>query len=327
MPHPDEGLIHAWLDGELGAAEAARVEALVANDSEWAAAAADARGLAAASSRIVRALDHVPSDVIPYNAGQSPRRVPRWWMMRAAALLLVVAGSVVVLRQRDSTQVLQDAAAPTAPAPARGPGSMPAKGPPKSAVNAQPKAPLAAGEPAAAGASAPASPRPSVRDAEGKSLDAASLEQRRVDAPVRAALMPQEPAALAAPAAPAAKTQGIAAARPPSPASAAGAVAAPKDERAARLFADDRAEKGNTALRTPALKVDVTCYLVRLPLVLAGRTVLHPVDSASRALWAGAGINPDSLVARNDSLLSATLNGARGSAVRVVAVRSRCPSR
>jgi hypothetical protein len=327
MPHPDEGLIHAWLDGELDAVEAVRVEALVANDPEWAAAAADARGLVAASSRILRALDHVPGDVMPRHLNQSPRRVPGWWMMRAAALLLVVAGSVVVLRQRDATQVLQDVAPPAMPAPASGPGAMLPKEPPKIAVNAQPKATSAAEELAAMGASAPASARPSARDAVGQSLGAASPDRRRVDAPSRAALTPQEPAALAAPAALLAKAQGVVAAPPPSPASAAGAVAAPKDVRAERPFAENRAEKKITALRTPALNVEVTCYLVRLPLVLAGRTVLHPVDSASRAIWAGASINPDSLVVRNDSLLSRTLNGVRESVVRVVAVRSACPGR
>ena len=58
MPHPDEGLIHAWLDGELDAAESARIEALVRSDPEWASAAAEARGLAAASARIIAAAAH-----------------------------------------------------------------------------------------------------------------------------------------------------------------------------------------------------------------------------------------------------------------------------
>jgi len=97
MPHPDEGLIHEWLDGELSAAEAARVEALVASDPEWSAAAAEARGLIAATSRIVGALDHVPAQVIPKAApsrGASSR-----WIWRAAAALVLVAGSAVVLQK------------------------------------------------------------------------------------------------------------------------------------------------------------------------------------------------------------------------------------
>ena len=97
MPHPDEGLIHAWLDGELEAAEAARVEALVTFDPEWAAAATEARGLLAASARIVRALDQVPANVIPQPAmGQ---RAARRWVWRAAAAVALMAGSAVVLER------------------------------------------------------------------------------------------------------------------------------------------------------------------------------------------------------------------------------------
>ena len=50
MSRPDEGMIHAWLDRELDAADAARIEALVRDDAEWAAAAAAARGFIAASA-------------------------------------------------------------------------------------------------------------------------------------------------------------------------------------------------------------------------------------------------------------------------------------
>lgn len=121
MSRPDEGLIHAWLDGELDAAEAARVERLVTDDPEWAAAVAEARGFIAASDRILGALDDVPANVIPAApkaAGGGPQRggaaqaaggpdgahtharggrpLP-WWALRAAAVLVVVAGVTVVL--------------------------------------------------------------------------------------------------------------------------------------------------------------------------------------------------------------------------------------
>ncbi len=98
MPHPDEGLIHAWLDGELDAAEAARVEALVASDPEWTAAAAEARGLTAASARIVGSLDRVPANVIP-RAAAAPPRAARRWMLRAAAILVLIGGSAVVVNR------------------------------------------------------------------------------------------------------------------------------------------------------------------------------------------------------------------------------------
>jgi hypothetical protein len=98
MPRPDEGLIHAWLDGQLPPEEAARIEALAATDAEWAAAVAEARGLVAASSRILSALDHVPAGVVPKRASvRTGQRLP-WWTKIAAAVVVVVGGSVVVMQ-------------------------------------------------------------------------------------------------------------------------------------------------------------------------------------------------------------------------------------
>lgn len=112
MSRPDEGLIHQWLDGECTPEESARIEELAAADPEWAAAVAEARGLIAASSRIVGALDAVPH-AIPMPAasetggGASAPRVaraartvgvPRW--MGIAAGLMLVAGTAYVLREK-----------------------------------------------------------------------------------------------------------------------------------------------------------------------------------------------------------------------------------
>lgn len=91
---PDEGLIHAWLDGELGAEEAARVERLVAEDAEWGAATAEARGLVAASTRILGALDVVAGDVIPRVPTVQVRQQVRRW--RVPTWLKVAAGFVFV---------------------------------------------------------------------------------------------------------------------------------------------------------------------------------------------------------------------------------------
>jgi hypothetical protein len=113
MPHPDEGLIHAWLDGELDTAEAARVEALVESDAQWAAAAAEARGLIAASARIVGALDRVPANVIPNAAPARP--ASRRWVWRAAAVLALMAGSAVVL-EHETPELPAPKANVTAPA-------------------------------------------------------------------------------------------------------------------------------------------------------------------------------------------------------------------
>ena len=65
MEHIDEGTIHAWLDEALPPDEGARVEQHVRACADCAAAVAEARGLIAASSRILSALDDVPRDVVP----------------------------------------------------------------------------------------------------------------------------------------------------------------------------------------------------------------------------------------------------------------------
>ncbi|HJR67603.1 MAG TPA: zf-HC2 domain-containing protein [Gemmatimonadaceae bacterium] len=99
MQHLDEGTIHAWLDGALGPEEAARVEAHVGSCSMCADAVAEARGLIAASSRILTALDDVPS----VRVSPGPRRARpslTTWLVRekiAAVMTLVVAGGALAL--------------------------------------------------------------------------------------------------------------------------------------------------------------------------------------------------------------------------------------
>ena len=68
MQHLDEGMIHAWLDGQLPQSEAQAVEEHVAECRPCADAVAEARGLIAASSRILMALDGVPRGVAPEQA-------------------------------------------------------------------------------------------------------------------------------------------------------------------------------------------------------------------------------------------------------------------
>lgn len=105
--HADEGTIHAWLDGELPAAEAAALEAHVAACATCAAAVAEARGLVAASSRILGALDDVPAGVTPAivkaaTAGTARARQRVWrypQFAAAAAVVILLAGSAVVYRQ------------------------------------------------------------------------------------------------------------------------------------------------------------------------------------------------------------------------------------
>jgi len=63
--HPDEGLIHAWLDDALSAADAERLAEHVRTCAECQARVAEARGLIAGASRIIAALDDVPAGTRP----------------------------------------------------------------------------------------------------------------------------------------------------------------------------------------------------------------------------------------------------------------------
>jgi hypothetical protein len=161
MPRPDEGLIHAWLDGQLPPDEATRIGELVANDAEWGAAAAEARGLVAASSRILSALDHVPSGVIPKGrASPAVRRLP-WWTKAAAAVLLV-AGTSLVVMQRSPAPLVAPAAAPASAAPPRVNAPAPAAPP---TVNAPARKPVATNAVVAERKTSPASVQPFIDSA------------------------------------------------------------------------------------------------------------------------------------------------------------------
>ena len=74
--HPDEGTIHAWLDGALDDAAAQSVAAHVADCRACAPRVAEARGLIAGASRVVRALDDDPSVSGPEWGRTSPPMAP-----------------------------------------------------------------------------------------------------------------------------------------------------------------------------------------------------------------------------------------------------------
>jgi hypothetical protein len=126
MQHPDEGTIHAWIDGELPFDEAAALEAHLNDCAECSALAAEARGLVAASSRIVSALDIVPGGVIPKTA----LRQRAWYastQLRAAAAVAIVAGaSLLVMRDRGEMK-MERAMQSSAPAAVSVPAAVPAQ--------------------------------------------------------------------------------------------------------------------------------------------------------------------------------------------------------
>ena len=108
--HLDEGTIHAWLDGALAPDESSQVEEHLAGCVPCSGLVAEARGLVAASSRILAALDDVPAGVIPRRSGadqlvalgarKSSGR--RWWrdpqLLAAASVVMIVGTSALVWR-------------------------------------------------------------------------------------------------------------------------------------------------------------------------------------------------------------------------------------
>jgi hypothetical protein len=109
MQHLDEGTIHAWLDGALSAEESARVETHVASCATCADAVAEVRGLIAASSRILTALDDVPSIKGAKGAkGAGGRLFLLTWLVReriaAVVAVIVAAGALAVMMSRDASR-------------------------------------------------------------------------------------------------------------------------------------------------------------------------------------------------------------------------------
>lgn len=107
--HPDEGTIHAWLDDALDAAEASQVALHVESCAECAGRVAEARGLIAGASRVVRLLDSDPAPmlaapVVP--ATVTP--ISRWLRVtpaRAAiAAALVVAVGLTLTREKAAVE-------------------------------------------------------------------------------------------------------------------------------------------------------------------------------------------------------------------------------
>ncbi|MEO7367383.1 MAG: zf-HC2 domain-containing protein [Gemmatimonadaceae bacterium] len=152
-------MIHTWLDGELSPDDSAAFQEHIATCKQCADRVAEARGLVAASSRIVSALDIVPGGVLPI-----ARSRPRAWyssaQFRAAAAVVVVAGaSLLVFRKENQSgaTVMKRAVAvaneASAPVPAVTPLSAPAT--PNSTAQDQVKSPGDAAGPSNAAANAP----------------------------------------------------------------------------------------------------------------------------------------------------------------------------
>ena len=116
MQHLDEGTIHAWLDGALAPNEASAAEAHVQTCEQCSRAVAEARGLIAASSRILAALDDVPAVQAPLTFPVAARRRIPWWRRAgvsyaAAAVALLAVGTTYVMRSASRDALIEEPAA------------------------------------------------------------------------------------------------------------------------------------------------------------------------------------------------------------------------
>jgi anti-sigma factor RsiW len=118
MQHLDEGTIHAWLDDALDATRSREIEAHLAQCPACSAAVAEARGLVAASSRILTALDDVPGGVMPKRFASPPAKVARrqWraapWVSGIAAAALLFAIGVKSVNKSAQVSLRDEASAP-----------------------------------------------------------------------------------------------------------------------------------------------------------------------------------------------------------------------
>lgn len=123
MSHPDDGTIESLLDGELDAAERARVETHVASCGACAARVAEARAFRMEADRLVEVLAVPPSSA----AGRAPRgrRAVLRTLAWAASIVMAVAvgywgrgaapGQAVVLQEGERSGGGRDAAPPASP--------------------------------------------------------------------------------------------------------------------------------------------------------------------------------------------------------------------
>lgn len=128
--HVDEGTIHAWLDGELDAAEVARIEAHIGRCGACAAHVAEARGLIAGASRVIGMLDDVPAPMVrPAVTPAAGSDLSMWRVLRVTparasiAAALVVAAGIALTRGQLAREVptstrVESATLPMAAAPA-----------------------------------------------------------------------------------------------------------------------------------------------------------------------------------------------------------------
>lgn len=196
--HPDEGTLHAYIDGELPRIEAAALETHVADCASCSSALAEARGLVATASRAITALDIGPFSarkpaVLVAGVASDPARgtarrpVFRVSYARAAALLVVVGGTAVVIERSGTWEgprvSLIESPAPDVPSSGEAVATAPGAGTMAAPTSTpQPIAPAGRSIEATAGAAGPraraASPRRLAADVASGATTRARLEER-----------------------------------------------------------------------------------------------------------------------------------------------------
>jgi hypothetical protein len=142
--HPDEGTIHAWLDGALSADDSAMIAAHVAECADCAARVAEARGLIAGASRVISELDETPAPAVRVAASPNVSAPPPsvWHALRItparaaiAAVLLVAVAVTMTMRSSARTDAAARDSTVVASVPA--PEDHPLTAPPASTPEAQ----------------------------------------------------------------------------------------------------------------------------------------------------------------------------------------------
>ena len=238
--HVDEGTVHAWLDGAFAPADAERVEAHVATCATCQRAVAEARGLLAASARILGALDGVPMNVVPaadaavtasriaderpsvLSITTAPNRSRRSWTGFAAAAVLMVGAITVWQRSQARVAGVAAPVADSASFAERAPAPAAAEAPAKDGADSMARV---AAVPSVPGVtpSAPPTVQPKVEVAEARPRRAETTSDSTVSAMADRALK-----VAAAPAAPqiVAPVQALSAPSPQTPAPQARALGA-----------------------------------------------------------------------------------------------------
>lgn len=302
MQHPDEGTIHAWLDGALGENEAAAVQSHVDECPACAERVREARGLIAGATRIVEATDWgVGAGVSDAARRGFARRAVRSRRRRffgpvgsaAAAVLLVAAGTLLVARQaarepapeRATPAVMRRVAVDTARSSAIAPPVAPQLALPYAARSGATAQKRVASTPAPmAGPQAPA-PRPTERAGVASDVDVATAPAEQRAAARAAGAANDAAAAKALPARTMAEAKRTIDTRHLEGVTVTGLTAervrdAPSAARdAGRERAPSAAAPGNALVPRTSIATVVRCYELvgdSLPAELPRRLVLEP---------------------------------------------------